>query len=189
MTVGARSLKTIHHMSRNNALLKLTFASMLVQFRGKDDDTSNDMMIDLSSEQPTSWRDKLVDQSSKDAFNGSEGKEDLDIWDGDIQKSIVNAPLHMMDIENGYFLVKFQNKLDCEKAFSKGPWTIFGQYLTVQPWTFLGLPGYLNNHKIITEIGEMVGKVVKLHMNTNNKARGRFARMAVYVDLEKPLVS
>ncbi|MBA0721841.1 hypothetical protein Golax_009345, partial [Gossypium laxum] len=45
-----------------------------------------------------------------------------------------SAPLHMMDIENGYFLVKFQNKLDCEKAFSEGPWTIFGQYLTVQPW-------------------------------------------------------
>ncbi|MBA0746826.1 hypothetical protein Gogos_009309 [Gossypium gossypioides] len=44
------------------------------------------MMIYLSSEQPTSWRDKLVDQSSKDAFNGSKRKEDLDIWDGDIQK-------------------------------------------------------------------------------------------------------
>ncbi|MBA0602706.1 hypothetical protein Gorai_002877 [Gossypium raimondii] len=26
----------------------------------------------------------------------------------------------MMDIENGYFLVKFQNKLDCEKALSEG---------------------------------------------------------------------
>ncbi|PPS08275.1 hypothetical protein GOBAR_AA12373 [Gossypium barbadense] len=45
------------------------------------------------------------------------------------------APIHMMYIENGYFLVKFQNKLDCEKALSEGPWTIFGQYLTVQPWT------------------------------------------------------
>ncbi|MBA0732751.1 hypothetical protein Gogos_016819, partial [Gossypium gossypioides] len=44
------------------------------------------MMIDLSSIQPTSWRDKLVGQSSKDAFNGSEGKKDLDFLDGDIQK-------------------------------------------------------------------------------------------------------
>ncbi|PPD74477.1 hypothetical protein GOBAR_DD28595 [Gossypium barbadense] len=48
-------------------------------------------MIDLSSEQPTSWKDKLVNQSSKDVFNGSERKEDLDIWDGDIQKSIMNG--------------------------------------------------------------------------------------------------
>ncbi|MBA0768058.1 hypothetical protein Gotri_016894, partial [Gossypium trilobum] len=85
-----------------------------------------------------------------------------------------SAPLHMMDIENGYFLVKFQNKLDCERALAEGPWIIFGQYLTVQPWTlafdptqaypnvvmawirFPGLPGYLYNHKIITEIGKMV---------------------------------
>ncbi|PPD81486.1 hypothetical protein GOBAR_DD21604 [Gossypium barbadense] len=113
----------------------------------------------------------------------------------------------MMDIENGYFLVKFQNKLDCERALAEGPWIIFGQYLTVQPWTiafdptqaypsvvmawirFPGLPGYLYNHKIITEIGEMVGKVVKLDMNTDCRTRGRFARLAVYVDLEKPLIS
>ncbi|MBA0756622.1 hypothetical protein Gogos_005435 [Gossypium gossypioides] len=33
----------------------------------------------------------LVGQSSKDTFNDSEGKDDLDILDGDIQKSIVNG--------------------------------------------------------------------------------------------------
>ncbi|XP_017609454.1 uncharacterized protein LOC108455408 [Gossypium arboreum] len=85
----------------------------------------------------------------------------------------------MTDIENGYFLVKFQNKLDCERALSDGPWTIFGQYLIVQPWSmafdpsqaypivlmawvrFLGLLGYLYKHKILADIGETVGKVVK----------------------------
>ncbi|PPR91943.1 hypothetical protein GOBAR_AA28741 [Gossypium barbadense] len=117
------------------------------------------------------------------------------------------GPIHMMDIENGYFLVKIHNKLDCDKALSEGPWTIFGQYLTVQPWTMafdptqaypsvvmawirlLALLSYLYNRKIITEIGEFVGKVVKLDMNTNSRTRGQFARMAVYVNLEKPLVS
>ncbi|KAK5792913.1 hypothetical protein PVK06_034044 [Gossypium arboreum] len=113
----------------------------------------------------------------------------------------------MMDIENGYFFVNFQNKLDCERALSECPWTIFGQYLTVQPWTMafdpfqaypnvvmawirlLGLLGYLYKHKILTEIGGMVGKVVKLDMNTYSKVRGRFARMAVYINLERHLVS
>ncbi|KAK5839844.1 hypothetical protein PVK06_008687 [Gossypium arboreum] len=113
----------------------------------------------------------------------------------------------MTDIENGYFLVKFQNKLDCERALSDGPWTIFGQYLIVQPWSmafdpsqaypivlmawvrFLGLLGYLYKHKILADIGETVGKVVKLDMNIVSRARGRFTRMAVYVNLEKPLVS
>ncbi|MBA0818912.1 hypothetical protein Gohar_025515 [Gossypium harknessii] len=191
-----------------------------VRFRGRDVDTNNNMMINSSPEKPISWKDMLVGQSSKYTFNGLEGKDDLDILDGDIQKSFVNglpsisisnrihkiliqgmentvtlkllcrnigffvlqnklynlwrpsAALHMMDIENGYFLVKFQNKLDYENALSEGPWIIFGQYLTVQPWTlafdptqayssvvmawirFPGLPGYLYNHKIITEIGE-----------------------------------
>ncbi|KAK5825070.1 hypothetical protein PVK06_019872 [Gossypium arboreum] len=45
------------------------------------------------------------------------------------------APIHMMDIENDYFLIEFQNKRDCETALSERPWIIFGQYLTVQPWT------------------------------------------------------
>ncbi|KAH1090413.1 hypothetical protein J1N35_017670 [Gossypium stocksii] len=125
----------------------------------------------------------LIGQSSKETFNGLEEKDDLDIMDGDILKSVMNgmpsisfsdrihkiliqgmentmilkllsrnigfsvlqnklynlwrlsAPLHMMDIENGYFLMKFQNKLDCEMVLSEGPWIIFGQYLTVQLWT------------------------------------------------------
>ncbi|MBA0646240.1 hypothetical protein Goklo_014219 [Gossypium klotzschianum] len=54
---------------------------------------------------------------------------------------------------------------------------------------FPGLLGYLYKHKILAEIGEMVGKVVKLDMNTDNRMRGRFTWMAVYVNLEKPLVS
>ncbi|XP_012453513.2 uncharacterized protein LOC105775549 [Gossypium raimondii] len=226
-----------------------------VRFRNEDVDTNNNMLIDTSPGKSISWRDMLVGQSSKDTHIDLEGKEDLEILDGDIKKTFVDgvpsisfsdrihkiliqgmdntvilkllgrnigfpvlqnklfnlwrpsAPLHMMDIENGYFLVKFQNKLDCERALAEGPWIIFGQYLTVQPWSlafdptqaypsivmawirFPGLPGYLYNHKIITEIGEMVGKVVKLDMNTNSRTRGRFARLAVYVDLEKPLVS
>ncbi|KAA3469801.1 GroES-like zinc-binding alcohol dehydrogenase family protein [Gossypium australe] len=217
--------------------------SKKVRFRKEDGNLNNDMMIDLASEQPILWKDKLVSQSSKDASNGSEGNEDFVILDRDIQKSFVNgvppitfsdrihqfliqgmentvilkllgrnisfsvlqnklynlwrpsATLHMMDIENGYFLIKFQNKLDCEKALFEGHWIIFGQYLTVQPWTlsfhptqaypsivmawirFPGLPGYLYNQKIVIEIGGIVAKV------------GSFARMAVYVDLDKPLVS
>ncbi|KAG8471909.1 hypothetical protein CXB51_036497 [Gossypium anomalum] len=54
---------------------------------------------------------------------------------------------------------------------------------------FPALLSYLFNHKIITEIRELVGKVVKLDMNIDSRTRGRFARMAVYINLEKPLVS
>ncbi|KAG8491112.1 hypothetical protein CXB51_014284 [Gossypium anomalum] len=190
-----------------------------VRFRDKEKEMSNDMMIELSSDQPTSWRDMLVIQSLKGGFNGSKEKEVIDILEGDIQRTVnqiysmwrPSTPINMMDIENGYFLVKFQNKLDYEKALSEGPWTIFGQYLTVQPWImtfdpkqaypsvviawirFPALPSCLYNHKIITKIGELVAKVVKIDMNTDSRMRGRgvtrFARKVVYVNLEKPLVA
>ncbi|KAK5845578.1 hypothetical protein PVK06_001769 [Gossypium arboreum] len=59
----------------------------------------------------------------------------------------------------------------------------------VMSWIRLpDLPGYLYKWKILVEIGGMIGKVSKLDMNTDNKARGRFARMAVYVNLDRPLV-
>ncbi|PPS04243.1 hypothetical protein GOBAR_AA16421 [Gossypium barbadense] len=41
----------------------------------------------------------------------------------------------LMDIESRYFLAKFQSKSDSDKVFFKGHWIIYGQYLTVQPWT------------------------------------------------------
>ncbi|MBA0736955.1 hypothetical protein Gogos_010441, partial [Gossypium gossypioides] len=121
----------------------------------KNDNTSSDILIDLSSDQPTSWRDKLVGHSSISVNKRLDEKEHFDILKRDIQKSFVNgvpyitflerihqiliqgmdntvvlkllgrnigfsvlqnkinswwkpsAQLHMMDIENGYFLVKF----------------------------------------------------------------------------------
>ncbi|MBA0762931.1 hypothetical protein Gotri_012476 [Gossypium trilobum] len=48
--------------------------------------------------------------------------------------------------------------------------------------------GYMYKQKVLWEIREMVVKVTKLDFNPNNGARGRFARMAIYVNLDKPLV-
>ncbi|KAH1106533.1 hypothetical protein J1N35_010301 [Gossypium stocksii] len=46
-----------------------------------------------------------------------------------------SKPFQLMDIENGYFLVKFQSTVDYDMILSQGPWIIFGHYLTIQPWT------------------------------------------------------
>ncbi|MBA0664768.1 hypothetical protein Goklo_004720 [Gossypium klotzschianum] len=118
-----------------------------------------------------------------------------------------SKPFQLMDIENGYFLAKFQSPEDYEKILSLGPWLIFGQYLIVQPWTidsnpelpypntvltwirFPGLPSHLYKKEILWDIGGMVGKVTKLDFNTDSRARGRYARMEVYVNLGKPLIS
>lgn len=88
-------------------------------------------------------------------------------------------------------------------ALSQGPWIIYGQYLTVQPWTkflnlkksylsivlawirMLGLSRFMYKRPILQEVEGLVGKVVKLNLNTYSKTRGCFARMVVFVDLDK----
>ncbi|KAK5772409.1 hypothetical protein PVK06_048697 [Gossypium arboreum] len=82
-------------------------------------------------------------------------------------------PIHsirLMDIANGYFLVKFQD--------------------TVLTWIRLpNLSGHLDKRKIIEVIGGLIGKVVKLDTQTDNQIRGRYARLAVYINLDRPLTS
>ncbi|MBA0614006.1 hypothetical protein Godav_014345 [Gossypium davidsonii] len=43
--------------------------------------------------------------------------------------------IQLMDLENEFYLVKFQGERDYMKALIVGPWLVFGQYLTVQPIT------------------------------------------------------
>ncbi|MBA0787134.1 hypothetical protein Gotri_026777 [Gossypium trilobum] len=82
------------------------------------------------------------------------------------------------NIENDYFLVKFPSKDDYDKVLSQGPWIVFGH-----------LPGHLYNRKTLWEIGELIGKIVRLDFNTNSRARGRFTRIVIFINLDKPLVS
>ncbi|KAA3480192.1 leucine-rich repeat receptor-like protein kinase PEPR2 [Gossypium australe] len=106
---------------------------------------------------------------------------------------------HLMEITNGILKIII--------VLTQDPWIIFAQYLTVQSWTqtfnpaqpypsvvmawirLSGLPGYLYKRKIIEAIGGLIGKVVKLDLQTDNRTRGQFARLAVFINLDKPLVS
>lgn len=88
-----------------------------------------------------------------------------------------------MDVENGYFLVKFQSREVYEKVLTQRLWIVLGQYLTVQPWTlkfnplqafpnytmvwvrFLGLLGLLYKRQILDEIEGLVGTIASLIYN------------------------
>ncbi|MBA0697525.1 hypothetical protein Goari_021063 [Gossypium aridum] len=137
-----------------------------VHFRDKDESVNMDLLADHVGQPTASWKENLVGSSSNIGGEDLEVKEDFEVLEGDIQKSIINV--HLMDIENGFFLAKFVNKIDYEKVL---------------------LEGYMYKRKILVEIGGLVGKVTKLDMNTDNNVRGRFARMDVYVTLDRPLVS
>lgn len=116
-------------------------------------------------------------------------------------------PLQIIDIKSDYFSVNFQNDDDYLLVMSGGPWTIFGQYLSVRLWTpefstdqefpknmmvWIRLPALLEGmytRSLLKFIGGAIGPVVKIDRNKTSKSRGQFSRIAVYIDLGKLLIS
>ena len=104
-------------------------------------------------------------------------------------------------------MVKFEDEEDYTYALLNGPWTIFGHYLLVQPWNpsfnsddndlsmvtawirFPGLPLQYYHKSFLRAIAISISRPLKIDYNTQEGLRGHFARMAVELDLRKPLVS
>ncbi|KAL4340504.1 hypothetical protein GQ457_08G008970 [Hibiscus cannabinus] len=115
--------------------------------------------------------------------------------------------IQLVDLEYNYYLVRFSDPQDYTMALTKGPWTIYGSYLTVQPWSrdftptekhpsqvvvWIRLPGLPYRYyckALFRRIATVIGRVVKVDYNTKVAERGKFARLAVMVDLNKPLKS
>lgn len=113
----------------------------------------------------------------------------------------------VVDMGCGYFLVQFLKKGDYLEAVLEGSWLVSGSYLQVQDWTpkfrvhhtapqsttvwirISELPPHLCPSNVISAIGEAVGKVIRVDYNTSGLQRGKFARIAVNIDLKQPLVS
>ncbi|KAJ4827179.1 hypothetical protein Tsubulata_028717 [Turnera subulata] len=99
--------------------------------------------------------------------------------------------------------------MECEedyfKALAGGPWFIMGHALSVQPWdsSFRAAEGQISqaviwarfgdfppswyNSEVLHALGSLVGGPMKVDENTKAALRGKFARVAVEVDLLKPL--
>lgn len=84
------------------------------------------------------------------------------------------------------------------------PWTIMGSYLTMQSWSpeldisddkikfiiawirLLGMSLQYCHKSMFRLIGGMVVQVIWIDYNTESSARGKFAWIAVEIDLENP---
>lgn len=113
----------------------------------------------------------------------------------------------VIDLGNNFYLVWFRNESDAHHALTQGPWTILGHYLTVQQWNpqfdstndkidsivawirLPGMPLHYYHKRVIRMLGQIIGKVIKIDYNTESATRGKFARIAVQVSLDKPLCS
>ncbi|KAI9095693.1 hypothetical protein K1719_026253 [Acacia pycnantha] len=112
----------------------------------------------------------------------------------------------LVDMEGSFYFATFDLEEDYFKALTGGPWMIFGAYLTVQPWSldfdarsssisrvvaWARIPGlsFRYYHKsTLRAIGSLLGEVVKIDYLTETRGRGKYARIAVLMDLLKPLV-
>ena len=123
------------------------------------------------------------------------------------QKWNLHGNWQLTDLEDGYFVVRFQMEDDLEYVLTGGPWVVANHYITVQKWRPNFLPGedviqrmpvWVRLSKLPMEwidvellrsIGGMLGTTFKVDPITETQARGRYARICVEIDITKPLIS
>ena len=112
-----------------------------------------------------------------------------------------------MDLGYRFFLIRLSLKEDFEAVLQKGPWFIGKHFLSIRLWELDFKPDLANVSSIAVRIrlnrlsieyynaeafyliGKAIGNVLRVDTHTTSKARGRFARLCIQVDVTKPLVT
>jgi hypothetical protein len=106
----------------------------------------------------------------------------------------------------GFFLVKLELVDDFDRILKGGPWFIGEHFLSLCPWipdfrppeaavntvaVWVRLPKLLVEYydkESLLLIGQALRPVLRVDFNTTSGAKGRFARLCIQLDLDKPLV-
>lgn len=112
----------------------------------------------------------------------------------------------IMDNDNGFYMVKFDQEADKDKVVTGGPWMIFDHCLAVTYWSpefaspdakvertvvwvrFPGLNLVYYDESFLLAMASAIGRLIKVDTNTLKVERGKFARFCVEVDLTVPVV-
>ena len=96
---------------------------------------------------------------------------------------------------------------DYTKVYAGGPWTVRDHYVTVRKWLedfksdeaeedttaiWVRFPNLLieyYNEKILYYIAKVIGVPLKIDINIDMAARGKYARVCIEIDLRMPLIS
>ena len=115
--------------------------------------------------------------------------------------------LDCIDLGHDFFLMRFGLVEDHKNVIKGGPWFIGGHFLTVRAWEpnfkpanalcnmvavwirLPKLPFEYYDPGVLREIGNAIGPVLRVNSNTASEARGRFARICIPVNLDKPLTT
>lgn len=97
------------------------------------------------------------------------------------------SAMEVIDLDNDYFLIRFEDVVDLVHVFNGGPWMVLGHYLIVQRWypeffphedelkrvtVWVRVPSlpieYYNKH-ILWRIGDCLGRTINIDSNTLKK--------------------
>ncbi|CAI0422378.1 unnamed protein product [Linum tenue] len=113
--------------------------------------------------------------------------------------------MEILDLNNSTFLINFNSEKDYLNALTGGPWVILDHYLIVHQWSHTfrtsnkphrsvvawvqlpELPIHFYHREVLFALGNILGRTVKLDYHTEHMERGKFARIAVELDMTKPL--
>ena len=114
--------------------------------------------------------------------------------------------LDCVDLEKDFYLIRFGLVEDYDNVLKGGPWFVGGHFLNIRVWEpnfkptsavcnmvaiWIRLPKlHIEFYAlcVLKEIGSAIGSVLRIDSNTAAEARGRYARICVQIDLNKPLV-
>nr|POF20885.1 uncharacterized protein CFP56_76508 [Quercus suber] len=117
-----------------------------------------------------------------------------------------SGTLVCVDLGKDFYSVRFSLKEDMDAVLKNGPWFIGGHFLSIRPWEpffkpdsacvssiavwvrLHQLPMELYELEVLKQIGEAIGKVLRIDSQTAMEARGRYARLCIQLDVTKPLI-
>ena len=118
-----------------------------------------------------------------------------------------SSKLDCIELGHDYFLIKFNCPQDLDKVLKGGPWFIGQQFLAIRQqesefkvstaslssvaiWIRLPvLPIEFHELSALLKIGQAIGPILRIDSHTTSNVRGRFARLCVQVNLDKPLIN
>ncbi|MBA0580657.1 hypothetical protein Gorai_022866, partial [Gossypium raimondii] len=137
-----------------------------------DDSVGNDKGMKVDSEDDF---ELLESDAKKEIVNGIPTITFSEPVHQFITKQMAKAALQVIDFDNNYFSMNFQNDDDYLEMLSGGPQS--------------GLPKGLYTKSLLKFIGRAIRPITKIDRNTDNYTMGQFVRLTIYIDLGKPLIS
>ena len=115
--------------------------------------------------------------------------------------------IDLVGLGHGFYSVCFSLKEDLNAVLDKGSWFIGGHFLSIRPWEPLFKPATANVNSIalwvclhqlpmelyeievLKQIGDSIGKVLRIDSHTATEARGEYGRLCIQIDINKPLIN